>query len=174
MKHTRRNLWKQLLTPPAQKLRQRPPGAVQETRFLELCTRCDECVEACPHGAILKYNHHAPFHLQGTPVIRPHLRACHMCEDFPCAKACSQGALQELPLGKAWRLGKAEIDPERCIAYLGPECGACRDQCPIGIRGLYLVGERPHIDESQCVGCGLCLESCVTTPSAIKVVPLER
>src|SRR5881628_4218278 len=43
----------------------RPPGAVDETLFLDRCTRCSDCAKACPHGSIV-------FHQQdGTPVIFP-------------------------------------------------------------------------------------------------------
>ncbi len=34
----------------------RPPGAVDEVTFLSGCTRCNECISACPVGAIV----HAP------------------------------------------------------------------------------------------------------------------
>src|SRR2546422_4692802 len=32
----------------------RPPGAVDETLFLDRCTRCGDCLPACPYGSIKK------------------------------------------------------------------------------------------------------------------------
>ena len=41
----------------------RPPGAVDEYLFLERCTKCNDCVTACPPGAIMV---HPP---DGTPIL---------------------------------------------------------------------------------------------------------
>jgi len=46
----------------------RPPGAIDEATFLAECTRCEDCIEACPHDAIVR----APARLRdaaGTPII---------------------------------------------------------------------------------------------------------
>ena len=32
----------------------RPPYAISEVEFLLACTRCDDCVAACPHKVIFK------------------------------------------------------------------------------------------------------------------------
>lgn len=149
----------------------RPPGAVSEGRFLRLCTRCDECVEACPHGAVLKFTDAAPPPLAGTPVLRPDRRACHMCEGYPCAAACPEGALAP-PEVTPWPLGRVAIARDRCIAYMGPECGACVGVCPEGLAAIRLVAWRPVVDADRCVGCGLCIEACPTRPAAIELEPL--
>ena len=154
-------------TLPAQR---RPPGAVGEALFQALCTRCDACVDACPHGVVLRYTHDAGINAH-TPVMRPDVHACVMCDDFPCAGACPEGALS-LPTTKTWRLGVLRLREDVCIAYLGPECGACIGLCPHGLDALKLAASRPVLDDQRCVGCGMCIPACPTSPKALELVPL--
>lgn len=153
-------------------LRRRPPGAVDEARFLELCTRCSDCSEACPHYAV-----HALASWVGigggTPVMVPDQRACHLCEGFPCAAACETGAL-ELPATPLWKLGSVRLVQERCLPFMGPECGACAGLCPPDAPALRLVLTRPSIERDVCVGCGRCIEACPTDPKAIELLELEE
>jgi ferredoxin-type protein NapG len=150
--------------------RRRPPGAVVEASFLTLCTRCGECSAACPHAAIHKYGEGAGV-LTGTPVLLPDQRACHMCEGFPCAAACEEGALVS-PADTTWPLGEVCLAEERCIAFAGPDCGACASLCPPGADSLQLIRGRPVIDGDTCVGCGRCIEACPVLPAAIELLPL--
>ena len=154
-------------TPP----RRRPPGAVAENRFLSLCTRCDACVEACPHDAVHRYVESAG-ELARTPVMKPDRRACHMCEGFPCAAACEAGALV-VPEERVWKLGRVKVSRDRCFTFMGPECGACRGFCPTERQALTFHGTRPYVDTELCVGCGLCMEACPTRPAALDLLPLE-
>ena len=150
--------------------RRRPPGAVVEASFLTLCTRCGECASACPHAAIHTYRETAGI-LAGTPVLLPDQRPCHMCEGFPCAAACGEGALIS-PEEATWPLGEVRLIESRCIAFAGPDCGACASLCPPEAQGLRLVRGRPVIDPESCVGCGLCIEACPVLPAAIELLPL--
>lgn len=149
----------------------RPPGAVAEAQLLELCTRCDDCADACPHGAILKFTEKAGPLLEATPVLRPETVACHMCEGFPCAQACRTGALVQ-PFALTWPLGTVRVRRDRCFTFLGPECGACVGVCPDGAEGISLAGTHPVVDPELCVGCGKCIHVCPTMPKAIEMVPL--
>ena len=150
--------------------RRRPPGAIVEASFLTDCTRCGECASACPHAAIHTYRESAGV-LAGTPVLLPDQRPCHMCEGFPCAAACKEGALIS-PEHATWPLGEVRLARERCIAYAGPDCGACASLCPSEIEALRLVRGRPIIDSDTCVGCGRCIEACPVLPAAIEFLPL--
>ncbi len=152
--------------------RRRPPGAVEETLFLERCTRCDACREACPHGAVLEYTEASGSPLAHTPVLRPEVRACEMCEGFPCAVACEDGALV-VPDMPVWKLGEVRVVEERCLTHLGPECGACVDLCPEDLAAIALVDGHPVVDEPACVGCGRCIRACPTSPKAIEILPLS-
>ena len=60
----------------------RPPGAVEESLFLERCTKCGDCVKACPYGSITLSQR------DGTPEIFPDQHPCYLCHDFPCIASC--------------------------------------------------------------------------------------
>ena len=159
--------------PVAQRIdRIRPPGAVDELRFLELCTACDDCATACPHGAIFTLDASASPD-PGTPVMQPDTVACHMCTDFPCITACETGALAAPTAGAPPKvvLGRASIDKSLCFVFKGPECGACARLCPDGVDALTLRLGRPEINDT-CIGCGLCIEACPVGPQkAIRFTP---
>ncbi len=67
-------------------------------------------------------------------------------------------------------LGPVRIIEEHCIAFKGPECGACVGHCPDGVSAIRIVQWRPVLNEDECVGCGLCVGSCPTVPSAIVTI----
>ena len=150
----------------------RPPGALAERAFLAACTRCDKCIEACPHGSIFKFTDTAGADLAGTPLMIPDERACHMCEGFPCAAACQDGALVP-PATKVVLMGRVAINEQNCIAYTGPECGACVDVCPDALSAIELKNWKPELVAERCVGCGICIESCPTDPAAIFFEPVH-
>lgn len=150
--------------------RLRPPGALAEAQFLDRCTRCGDCADACPHYAVHTL---ADWVVPGggTPVLVPDSRPCHLCTDYPCARACAEGALVA-PEG-LWKLGHVRLSQARCLPFRGPECGACAGLCPEGVAGLTLKLGRPQIDIEECVGCGRCIEACPTNPPALEHVAPE-
>lgn len=151
--------------------RRRPPGAASEAEFLEVCTRCGDCVRACPELSIFTLADSVGIGA-GTPVLVPDERACRLCEGFPCASACETGALVT-PEERTWRLGTVTLVTERCLPFRGPECGACARLCPTESPALTLTLGRPDVDPALCVGCGLCIEACPTSPKALELVPLD-
>ncbi len=150
----------------------RPPFAQPELDFLLCCTRCDDCIPACPHDVIFKLPARYGIEVAGTPAMDLANRGCHLCEDWPCVTACERQALAlqapELNQG-APRLAKLQIDTDVCLPYSGPECGACADSCPVPGALEWRDGVRPHINQDVCVGCALCREACILTPKAITV-----
>ncbi len=143
----------------------RPPRAIPEIEFLMTCDGCQKCVEACPYGSIFVLE--IEDLSDGTPVMSPGERACHLCEDFPCVEACPTDALsmaQEL-----LPFGHVTINETTCFPFRGPECGAC-GVCPLGIDAMQFKRNRPFVDVEQCVGCGLCIQACPTMPASIDFV----
>lgn len=172
----------------------RPPGAVEERKFLAVCTKCGLCAEACPFHALImaRPGDERPV---GTPYLTMRDNPCRMCRDIPCAVSCPTGALdtslvsgpvvagqQGLDIDKA-RIGLAVIDRETCIAYWGIQCDACYRVCPLIDKALSVertLNERtgkhailaPVVHPDHCTGCGMCERACVTKKASIFVLPL--
>ncbi len=149
----------------------RPPGAVGNKEFLSLCTRCDECVKACPHYSIRKLNKDFDI-ADGTPIVLPEETPCYLCNDFPCIKACKEGALAGVNDKEDVKMGKAYINNSNCMAWGAQFCEHCVRNCPVP-GAIYLDEGRPIVRRDRCVGCGICENVCntVNQPLAIKVVP---
>lgn len=184
----------------------RPPYALDELDFLLACTRCDKCVEACPHQVIFNLPARVGLQVAGTPALDLTNKGCHLCVDWPCVNACESGALfiESLPAkdGEGEKkeeeneeeekeeyikgteqefdpprplplLAIADIDTETCLPYNGPECGACKNSCPVPL-ALQWQQEKPFIDPEHCVGCGLCREVCIVEPKAVTIRAPDR
>ena len=151
----------------------RPPYALDEGEFLQVCTRCDKCVDACPHDVIFTLPPRTGTRAQGTPALDLLNKGCRLCADWPCVAACEPGALkfpateeaEEHPLP---RLAHVHINSSTCLPYSGPECGACAASCPVP-GTLVWHGTRPEIEPGQCTGCGLCREACIVEPKAVEI-----
>ena len=152
----------------------RPPFAQPEAEFLLRCTRCDKCVEACRLDVLFKLPERLGRLVAGTPAMDLFNRGCLMCEDWPCVGACEPEALKlpdqegETPRPLP-RLAVARINPNTCLPYLGPECGACADACPVPGALEWEDGVRPVIKSEICTGCALCREACIVDPEAIEI-----
>ena len=173
----------------------RPPFAIEELDFILGCTRCDKCVEACPHDIIFPLSMKNGLDAVGTPALDLINKGCKLCQDWPCVAACEPQVLKlpdspfpevlvpegDVPetgnnlaqseLALRPKLAKVEVDSEVCLPYRGPECGACRDSCPIE-NALVWEGNKPTVDAELCVGCALCREACIVEPKAILMTSL--
>ncbi len=137
----------------------RPPGAVLEDEFLLLCTRCNDCMNACPHDVIFKPTFTDAKIYGETPFLALGEKACEFCTDFPCITACTKGAL--VKTDKIPKIGVAKIFVENCLVTQGQYCDYCARSCPKEFDALK-IGENkiPIIDELKCVGCGKCEYIC--------------
>ncbi|MFT4606766.1 MAG: ferredoxin-type protein NapG [Gammaproteobacteria bacterium] len=161
----------------------RPPYALDEADFLLACSRCNRCVEACPHQVIFKLPERLGAQIAFTPALDLLKKGCHQCEDWPCVNACQDKALvlpepdssaeqdeipQELP-----KMARAEINSKTCLPYNGHECDACADSCPVP-GALTWDMTLPIINLLVCTGCGMCREVCVADPKAVNIKSLHN
>jgi ferredoxin-type protein NapF len=144
----------------------RPPHAVPEKRFVDLCDGCAACVPACPETVI---------RLDGDrrPVLSFVHGECTFCRN--CATVCPTGALA-LDGARPWT-AKAEISG-RCLAVGGVHCRSCGDACPeSAIRFLPRADGRflPAVAVAACTGCGACVGPCpVDAVSVVEQPSRER
>lgn len=152
----------------------RPPGAIEEEKFVGRCIRCFLCGEVCPNNCIKFAGFKDGLSVMGTPYIVPREQGCILC--MKCTNVCPTGALkpvkddmQEIITNVG--MGKAVVDKTICYGYNNRVCGFCYGACPMPDVALKLGSwARPEITD-KCVGCGLCEKICVQTPQAIRVIP---
>lgn len=131
----------------------RPPWARGEEAFTELCTRCGECVAACPESILV-------VGADGYPAVNFRRGDCSFCAQ--CTTGCSTGAL--LPSGSVtspWNV-RAKIG-EVCLPAQGVVCSSCAEHCEVdAIRIRPVAGGvgQPELDHVRCSGCGACYRPC--------------
>lgn len=158
----------------------RPPGALPEPDFLSACVHCGLCVEDCPFDILKLATLDDPVST-GTPYFIARNKACEMCTDIPCVKACPTGALShdltditQADMGLAVFTGA-----ETCYAMQGSSCRACYMACPVKDNAIVMKQMRsggrrlfqPTVFADACTGCGMCEEACVTPDASIQVLP---
>lgn len=161
----------------------RPPGALDEKRFMALCIRCNRCLEVCPYGSI-KRARLGP--TMGTPYVFPEIKACYLC--MACCRLCPTGALyRDLRSPEKVQMGRASIDKSICYSHLFLEhdvlpetsgkriaalCNTCYNVCPLQEKAIRLEKSLFPVIMDGCVGCGICVERCPTRPRrAVNVIP---
>ena len=130
----------------------RPPWHCDEIMFVEKCTRCSKCIEACPENIIQADKH-------GFPVINFNVGECTFCA--ACAQECESHAIQSDTTSKPWRISAFITD--YCLPLKGVVCGRCADECEISAISLRLVAGGiaiPRLNNQQCTGCGACYLVC--------------
>lgn len=143
----------------------RPPWALDELLFRDACDSCGDCISACP-TKILK-DGRGKF-----PEVDFSRGECDFCEE--CLRVCKSGALKKQADSVPWNL-VAAIDEESCLSFKGVECRSCSDPCePRAIRMKPRIGgvSIPHLNDSECSGCGACVAVCPS--QSIRVRPLQE
>lgn len=135
---------------PAQPGTIRPPWS-REASLAEHCTKCGDCVAACPEQ-ILRLD------TGGLPEVDFSHGACTFCGD--CAKSCTVPVF-DLARSPAWHLDIVVSD--QCLPKRGILCESCRDVCLDGAISFARSPGRtpiPVISAADCTGCGACISVC--------------
>ncbi|MBN2553575.1 MAG: 4Fe-4S binding protein [Spirochaetales bacterium] len=160
----------------------RPPGVVDEARFVENCLRCFQCVRSCPnqiikitgggHGFASLYTPHLEFRPYGCDYF------CQVCQQVCPNRAIP---LQTLERKQSTPIGVARIDTDACVVYRDRlNCLVCEEVCPVPEKAIRyeLGGQRtgdgeplrePKMVPELCIGCGICEARCPAEPVAIRV-----
>ncbi|WP_170763915.1 ferredoxin-type protein NapF [Ruegeria lacuscaerulensis] len=137
----------------------RPPGSVVPG-FADLCTKCGDCVEACPESVIVIGS-------DGFPVLHAVEGPCTFCGD--CAQACPTDALQIERLADwPWR---ATLQTASCLSMNGVSCRVCQDNCEQNAISFRLQpggNAEPSLDANACTGCGACVALCPVDAVAMR------
>lgn len=155
----------------------RPPGALEESEFLDRCIRCGDCVRICSSsGAGLQMTAlESGWEGLGTPALITPMGYCEYNCNL-CGQICPTGAIQNLTKEQKHdvKMGTAHFDKTRCIPwYYGDNCMVCEEHCPVSPKAIQFTTQKitaidgreaeiflPYVDESLCVGCGICTTVC--------------
>ncbi len=154
----------------------RPPGVIDEERFLGRCLRCSECLKVCPTSGLQPSLGEAGLTGLWTPVLKPRLGYC-LYDCHACGAACPSGAIPslDLPTKQKQVIGTAVIDRNRCLPWArGVPCGVCQEVCPLPHKAITLTDgtmvkngqggtnwmTRPVVHAERCIGCGTCEYQC--------------
>lgn len=131
----------------------RPPWAIDESLFTEICTSCGECITQCPTHIIKPGR-------ANYPVVDFSAGECLFCEQ--CVTVCKPHALLKTAKSRPWFV-RASIKKDDCISYKGVECRSCYDPCEtraITMRPQLGGVSVPVMNSNDCTGCGACFSVC--------------
>lgn len=144
---------RQLLRADPHGLRQpvRPPWAT--ARFHDDCSRCGDCLPACPERILVVGD-------GGFPAVDFRRGECTFCA--ACVAACAPAALRRPgPDTPPWSCIARIADD--CLEAAGVHCHACVDPCPhqaLTFPPGAPRGSLPRVDAGTCSGCGACVAPC--------------
>ncbi|PKN07252.1 MAG: [Fe-S]-binding protein [Deltaproteobacteria bacterium HGW-Deltaproteobacteria-8] len=128
----------------------RPPGALDEARFLSRCLRCGQCMRVCPTNVIQPALTEAGLEGLWTPVLNFRLGSsgCQV-QCVACGNVCPTAAIRPLTLDEKLgqgkfaakgpvRLGTAFVDRTRCLPWaMERPCLVCQELCPVSPKSIH-------------------------------------
>lgn len=169
--HSRRALFLRPFTQPEQTVEQRylplrPPWSLDDDNFIEQCTQCSQCVDACEENIIKLAD-------GGYPEVDFNKGECTFCE--ACVNACEKQFIQSAVVAENPKSSPAlmktqglkafyfdlKID-ESCLNKQKVSCQSCQEICDsqsISMKWLTSIPV-PEISLEDCTGCGACVSIC--------------
>ncbi len=129
----------------------RPPWSIESSEFLNACTRCEDCISACPESILEKAD-------GGYPQVNFHRGECTFCA--ACAESCPAGALNTNQ-SEPWQF--AAVISDACLAKRGIVCSSCGEQCEAEALQMKMAAggvALPQVSIKSCNGCGACVGVC--------------
>lgn len=128
----------------------RPPGSLDEERFLARCIRCGQCMRVCPTNVIQPALLEAGIDGLWTPALNYRIGAsgCQL-NCIACGHVCPTAAIRPLSLEEKLgrgnfadagpvRVGTAFVDRTRCLPWvMGRPCLVCQEVCPVSPKAIY-------------------------------------
>ncbi len=136
----------------------RPPWSRGEGAFVDLCTRCGRCAEACPVEIVVKGH-------GGFPTVDFARGGCTLCH--ACVDACRDGCFDR-SAPEPWLLRAAIGDA--CVEERGVTCRMCEEACEA--RAIRFTprrggGSTASVCAEVCTGCGVCVQVCPVRAIAV-------
>ncbi len=164
------------------KERLRPPFAAEENAFLDLCVRCQACVNVCPSNALQPLMLQSGLYGLWSPVLVPSSGGCEPACNR-CSKVCPTGAIGVFDVHTKYtvKMGTAHLDKSRCVSWADNKpCGKCIPKCPTCAISFVEQPDKKMpvaVDFLLCVGCGICENICrqqTLGPAALVVTAQGR
>lgn len=153
----------------------RPPGALPEDRFKDVCFRCGNCAKACPTNII-----HSSFDADDLAgILTPQISFANgycLPDCTSCGDGCPSNAIRKFSLAdkKQLFMATAALQREKCLLSRNKECDVCRRYCSYNAIEIHNSAGRlqawPEILAHRCVGCAACALVCPA--SAIAISPI--
>lgn len=129
----------------------RPPGALNEPRFLERCIKCGQCMRVCPTNVIQPAGAQAGLEGLLTPILNNRIgtSGCQL-NCVACGNTCPTGAIRAITLDEKHgtgefagdgpiKLGTAFVDRGRCLPWaMNRPCIVCQENCPVSPKAIYV------------------------------------
>jgi polyferredoxin len=128
----------------------RPPGSLDEDRFLARCIRCGQCMRICPANIIQPALLEAGIQGLWTPAINYRIsRSGCLPNCIACGQVCPTAAIRPLSLEEKQglgefagqgpiRMGTAFVDRGRCLPWaMDRPCLVCHELCPVSPKAIF-------------------------------------